>query len=124
MPTFCELAGIETPATDGISMVPELLGEKQQPGHDFLYWEFPSYGGQQALRMGRWKGIRSNITDMKKDMTFELYDLEADPTESRDVAGENPEVLATMLSIFEKEHVQSPIPRFRMTRLGDENPEN
>ena len=124
MPTLCELAGIETPATDGISMVPELLGDKQQQGHDFLYWEFPSYGGQQALRMGRWKGIRSNITDMKKDMTFELYDLEADPTESRDVAGENPEVLATMLSIFEKEHVQSPIPRFRMTRLGDENPEN
>ena len=38
LPTFCELAGAETPAgLDGISMVPELTGTDQQRAHEFLY---------------------------------------------------------------------------------------
>ena len=41
---------------DGISFLPELLGTMKQPRHDFLYWEFPSYKGQQAVRMGDWIG--------------------------------------------------------------------
>ena len=52
LPTFCELAGIEVPeATDGISMVPTLLGQpEQQRPHDYLYWEFYEQGGKRAVR--------------------------------------------------------------------------
>lgn len=41
MPTMCELAGVAAPATDGISIVPTLLGEEQKQQHDYLYWEYP-----------------------------------------------------------------------------------
>ena len=40
LPTICDIAKIDKPLNiDGISFLPELLGEKQQ-SHDFLYWEF------------------------------------------------------------------------------------
>ncbi|MBI9061481.1 MAG: arylsulfatase, partial [Marinilabiliaceae bacterium] len=52
MPTLCDVAEIQTPANaDGMSFLPELLGEKQMQ-HEYLYWEFPEYGGQVAVRMG------------------------------------------------------------------------
>ena len=39
--------------------------------------------------MGNWKAVR-----LKKDAPLELYDLPDDPYEQRDVAAENPEVVA------------------------------
>src|SRR5690606_16194264 len=60
--TLCDLVGIEPNVpTDGISFLPTLLGDQDQDSHEFLYWEFPAYGGQQAVRMGQWKGLRQNI---------------------------------------------------------------
>ena len=44
---------------------------------------------QQAVRMGSWKAIR-----LKKDAPLELYNLAADPGEQRDVAANNPNVVA------------------------------
>ena len=34
MPTLCELAGVEPPATDGISFLPALEGRRQPP-HEY-----------------------------------------------------------------------------------------
>ena len=52
-PTFAEIAGAKIKQdTDGISFLPTLLGKKQKK-HKFLYWEFPGYKGQQAVRMGQ-----------------------------------------------------------------------
>ncbi|MEK6238599.1 MAG: arylsulfatase [Planctomycetales bacterium] len=50
-PTLAEIAGCKPPQNvDGISFAPTLLGKPgQQKPRDFLYWEFPSYGGQQAV---------------------------------------------------------------------------
>ena len=62
MPTLAEAAGCEVPeGIDGISFMPALLGRDDQREHEFLYWEFTGYGGQQALRMGDWKAVRQNI---------------------------------------------------------------
>ena len=60
-----------------------------QPSHDFFYWEFHERGFQQAVRMGRWKAVR-----LKPGESLELYDLETDPRESRNVAAANPETVA------------------------------
>jgi len=59
MATFADLAGVDPPAhTDGISIVPTLLGKaEQQEQRDYLYWEY-HWGKQQAVRIGRYKGIR------------------------------------------------------------------
>jgi len=96
LPTLAEFAHIEAPGDiDGISFVPALLRMKNPPSHEFLYWEFASSGGMQALRSGQWKAIRRNVI---KDplRKFELYDLQTDPHESFNVADQHPEVILKM----------------------------
>ena len=54
-------------------------------------WEFPSYGGQQAARMGDYKGI---LKDIKKgNRKIELYNLSDDIKEQNDISSENPEIV-------------------------------
>lgn len=118
MPTLCEVAGIEAPEdTDGISFVNALTGE-QQEAHEYLYWEYPEYGGQQAVRMGNWKGIRKDIK--KGNMKLELYDLEVDIQEQNDVAEIHPEIIKKMEAIMVKEHQPATLDRFKMEALGDQ----
>ncbi|MHC4487471.1 MAG: arylsulfatase, partial [Planctomycetota bacterium] len=61
--TLAEIAGVKPPGdTDGISFAPTLLSRpEQQKKHDYLFWDFAGYGGQLAVRMGKWKGIKSNL---------------------------------------------------------------
>jgi arylsulfatase A-like enzyme len=88
LPTVADLAGTRAPAgLDGVSMTRALRGESQ-PTHEFFYWEFHERGFQQAVRMGAWKAVR-----LKKDAPLELYDLSADPGETRDVRSVNPGVV-------------------------------
>ena len=73
LPTLCELAGVDEPEDiDGISFLPELLAKENQRKHDFLYWEFTEYGGQQAVRMGKWKSIRRNILRATKRLSYSI----------------------------------------------------
>ncbi|MCK4293447.1 MAG: arylsulfatase, partial [Planctomycetes bacterium] len=95
LPTCCELAGGEIPASiDGISFLPTLLSSPdRQKQHEYLYWEFKSRGGKQALRMGRWKGVRLNVrTDPNPPL--ELYDLDDDIGETTEIAGANPQIVS------------------------------
>ena len=106
LPTFCEVAAIDWPRdTDGISILPTLLGRGEQQRHEFLYWEFPSYGGQQAVRMGDWKGVRQALT--KGRIKTELYNLSRDIGERRDVAAEQPKIVEQIDRIMAESHVLS-----------------
>ncbi len=117
MPTLCDIANISTPSfTDGISFLPELDGKKQKE-HDYLYWEFPEYGGQQAVRMGRWKAVRKDI--QKGNLGIALYDLKLDPMERNDLSKEHPKLVKKMESIMKKEHVEPEVDRFKLKALGD-----
>ena len=50
------------PGIDGVSFAPTLFGRPEdQAKPEYLYWEFTGYGGQQAVRMGDWKGVRQNM---------------------------------------------------------------
>jgi len=121
LPTITELIETDIPANiDGISFLPTLFEKNaEQAKHDFLYWEFPSYNGQQAVRMGNWKGIRKDIFD--SNLKLELYDLSTDPSESNDVSIDNPEIVAQIEAIMKREHTPAEIERFMMKELDDLN---
>ena len=117
--TLCDVAGIPIPQnTDGISFLPTLSGNANQKAHDFLYWEFPAYKGQQAIRMGKWKAIRKNI--FEGNMEIELYDLTKDLQEQNNVANAHPDIVEKAKTIMEREHVPATIERFKIAQLGDE----
>jgi arylsulfatase len=106
LPTLCGLAGATAPAgVDGVSLVPSLTGKGTQQSHEFLYWEFPGYGGQQAVRSGNWKAVRQNLG--KGAVKTELYDLAADPGEKTDVAAQHPDVLRRLEKLLADQHVPS-----------------
>jgi arylsulfatase A len=103
LPTLCELTGADTPkGLDGISFLPTLLGKGEQAKHNFLYWEFPGYGGQQAVREGDWKAVRQKLG--QKKIVTELYDLKADPNETTDVAAKHPDVLKRLEQRMAEQH--------------------
>ncbi len=112
MPTLADVAGAPAPVgIDGVSFLPTLLGSGEQKSHDYLYWEFPSYGGQQAVRLGNWKGVRQEM--LKGRMDIALYDLARDPGEHTDLAAANPDVLKRMREIMSEAHTPSKLFRFK-----------
>ncbi|NNM29515.1 MAG: sulfatase-like hydrolase/transferase, partial [Akkermansiaceae bacterium] len=101
MATVAELTGARAPAdTDGISIVPTLLGKKaagrKQEQHKYLYWEI---GSQVAVRMKHWKAIQP-----KQNAPWELYDLATDVSETKDLAREKPDILAKLQGFAAEAH--------------------
>ena len=118
MPTICDILDIPTPDhTDGISFLPILLNNEQKKKHEYLYWEFPEYNGQQAVRLGKWKGIRKNI--FEGNLTVELYDLNNDIMEQNNIASQYPEVIKRIENIMKLEHIPSTLEQFKFVQLGD-----
>src|SRR5207237_2716908 len=103
LPTVAEIAQVKAPEKiDGISLVPTLLGKSQTNRHDFLYWEFHERGFQQAARTSDWKAVRPQAGE-----ALELYNLKSDPGEKKDVAKENPEVVARMETYFKSARTET-----------------
>jgi arylsulfatase A-like enzyme len=114
-PTICDLLGTEKPEDlDGISIMPTILGKGNQKEHDFLYWEYPERRGQQAVRMGEWKGVRDSTLDGNRKI--QLFNLEKDITESENVAAANPEIVKRIEEIMVTEHSEPEVERFRIFR--------
>ena len=90
LPTAADIAMTKPPpGLDGFSILPLLTGQPQTNRHEFLYWEFHEKGFQQAVRMGNWKAVRPQA-----DEPLELYNLKTDPGEKKNVAKENPKIVA------------------------------
>lgn len=104
MATLADLTGVQAPPNDGISMLPVMLGKDSlQRKHEYLYFEYPDKGGQVAVRMGNWKGVRTNVRQ-HADAPWQLYDLSKDIGEQNDVAYRHPDITAQFAGIAEKEH--------------------
>ncbi len=105
LPTLCEIAGVEAPGNiDGISFFPVLKGdEENQSEHEYLYWEFYEQGGKQAVLKGDWKGIVHNVR-RGNPSPMELFNISSDPSETKNVAADHPEIVEELLQIMKKEH--------------------
>ena len=115
IPTILEAVGAKEKApdhTDGISLLPTLLG-KEQPERPFLYREFSGYGGQQTIRVGEWKAVRQNLA--KGKIKTELYNIVSDISEKNDVAADHPDIVARLEKMMAEQHVPSAI--FRLKAL-------
>lgn len=105
MATLAEISGDKISNTDGISLLPELTGKKEeQKKHDFLYFEYPENGGQLAVRIGNWKGVKTNVRK-EPNGKWQLFDLSKDRNETTDNASSNPQIIAEMNAIVKREHV-------------------
>lgn len=102
MPTFLEIAGAGYPKQfrgneiiplEGESLKSVLLGGEARTERE-LGW---SLYGSRAYRAGKWK-IVWGVTAKR----WELYDLEADRTETRDLAADFPDVLANLTAAWGK----------------------
>jgi arylsulfatase A-like enzyme len=107
LPTVCELIEQPIPPQNtGISFLPTLRGEARQPQHEALYFEFCNGADQkivsQALRMNQWKAF------IPAGGSMEIYDLNADPFETQDLAASRPDLVETLSQLIQKH--REPLP--------------
>jgi arylsulfatase len=98
MPTFLELAGANYPANVSAGPIPELAGQSLVPLFNGksrtrkpIFWE---HEGIKAVRDGKWKLV-SRFPDQ-----WELYNMEADRTEIRDLAPQQPAHVKAMTAMW------------------------
>jgi len=104
-PTLAELTGKEVAGLDGVSFLPTLMGKSsKQKLHEFMYFEYPENGGQVAVRMGKWKGVRHNVRK-NPDSPWELFNIDSDRNETTDVSTQHPEIVQAIKSIAKREHI-------------------
>ncbi len=114
LPTALELAGAEGPRLDGISLKPYLEDETKTPEERVMYWEFYEPNFRQAVRFGKWKGVR-----LKRTGKVEVYDLSVDPWESHNIAEAHPDIAQRLAEIMDREHKASP--EYPDPKPGDED---
>ena len=101
MPTLLELAGASYqpkesgesyPKLVGHSLVPSFSGKSYQRAP--IIWE---HNGNRALLEGKWKLVAEGIKG-----NWELYDMEADRSETNNLAKQNPGVVKKMAAHWDK----------------------
>ena len=123
-PTLLELCGLPSlpeQHIDGKSFAPALMGKDYDRGA--IYWHFPHYsnhGWQSpsgAIRLGKYK-----LIEYFENGTVQLFDLENDLGEQRDLSKENPETTQKMLNMLQSWRQQTdakmPYPKTATSKLA------
>ncbi|MCY4188043.1 MAG: sulfatase [Bryobacterales bacterium] len=97
--TILAAAGIAPPGgvrIDSRDMLPALTGQSGRPLHEALYWNWIDKDSDTgwAIRKGRWKLLADKGG-------IELYDLEADIGETRDLAENQPAIVQELRADYE-----------------------
>ena len=78
---------------DGVDLLPYVNGVREGRPHDTLFWR---EGHHQSVQHQGWKLIRAE----QEEGGLWLFDLTADPTEQRNLAGEQPEKVSELLGLL------------------------
>jgi len=115
LPTFLSVAGAKHTGKklDGTNILPYLTGKKTAAPHEYLFWRL---WRASAARKGKWKLIRIADDPLKKErkllLPVMLFDLEKDPAEATNIAGQNPEVTTELLAALEQWEKDLKVPRW------------
>ena len=83
-------AGYKIKPLEGTSLLPALLG-KEMPLRPLFF----EHEGNRAVRYGKWKLVGA------AGGSWELYDMNADRTETSNMAEQNPSVVEKMAALYE-----------------------
>ena len=95
-PTFLEIAGVEgdpqhNAGVDGLSLVPLLKNPEAKLPREAVYWHYPHYHSCGATPYGALRAVGWNLIEFYEDMRVELYNLQEDDRESKNLAGAMPD---------------------------------
>ena len=105
LPTCAELSGAKIPSAsriDGLSLVSFLKGGSV-PKREYFYWELHEGAALQAVRWGDWKAVRNGPSK-----PIELYDLQNDAAESKNLSAQKPELVAKAESLMNAARTDDP----------------
>ena len=109
--TFAEIAGSGKVAPpDGTSLLSLWYGKRERRSPRY-YFELSEYGGQQAVRIGKWKAVRRNMISDELS-PWELYDLSDDPGEAFDVSARFPRRLRRAIKFAAQQHIPVSVPEW------------
>jgi arylsulfatase len=95
-PTLLELAGIpDRDGMEGLSLLPPIYGLRDG-NYETLYFSEATWQVKRAIRDRRWKLIQALEQDPHGGPMRELYDLQADPAEQRNLVEQHPEIAADL----------------------------
>lgn len=119
-PTLCELAGIPTPAgLDGKSFANVLRDPAGAKTKEAIFHCYPRQDKMgRAVRDARYRMVEwKKIGEPADTAIIELYDYEADPEETKNLAAEKPEVVARLRAVLAKQ--PEAIPQWRAAAKPD-----
>ncbi|REJ64896.1 MAG: DUF4976 domain-containing protein [Planctomycetota bacterium] len=92
-PTLLDIAGVERDVddrVDGVSLVP-ILADEEALDRAAIYWHFPHYRGTDADPYGVVRAGDYKLMRLYEDGSTQLYNLREDPSETTDLAEQEPE---------------------------------
>lgn len=120
LPTAASVAGTKAPeGIEGVNLLPHLKSEKADAPHETLAWRF---GPQKAIRRGKWKLVDFRDFEAKAQSRWQLFDLDADIGETKNLAAEHPQLVAELSKAWDDWNAKNIAPLWPGTPNEDPKP--